>query len=84
LLNLRKWLGIEDDYEWEYVEFVKEDLMEMAGVDERKAISLMIRSTFVKMLRKHPDYVFHYNTEYWAKEIISENPRARRRDYQLN
>ena len=40
---------------------------------KKEAKNMVQNSAFMIMLKEEPDFVFHYNVEYWAKEIINEH-----------
>lgn len=55
------------------------DIEFILGVQDRleqyfngKATEVLFDSTFLKRLRKDPDYVYHYDEFYWADRIKEE------------
>jgi endo-alpha-1,4-polygalactosaminidase (GH114 family) len=41
--------------------------------DLTKAKTMVNKSAFLEMLQEDPEFVFHYNVEYWAREVVNEN-----------
>ncbi|MGN1107668.1 MAG: DUF1653 domain-containing protein [Huintestinicola sp.] len=49
--------------------FVIEAVMEKYHIDFERAQQIVLSSAFPELLEDMPDYVHHYDAEYWAKEI---------------
>jgi len=64
----------------EYLIDVIQDLQTNYNLDHKQAMDYISKSTFWKMMKKHPDFVLHYNAEHWSKDIITE----RNSIYQMN
>lgn len=58
-----------EDEKWMRQGVVKE-LIETYGYLKEDAIQLFNRSSLLKMLHRDPEYAFHYDTEYWAKQVV--------------
>jgi hypothetical protein len=56
-----------------YIEYVKHDIAEIYELDPDVIEEHIKNSSFLKMLYNEPEFVMHYNTEYWANKIFYEN-----------
>ncbi len=56
--------------------YVAEAVSEKYNIDINRAAEIVKNSFFPEMLDKIPEYVQHYDAEYWADEIM-ENIMAR-------
>jgi hypothetical protein len=52
--------------------YVKEDLMELYKLSENEAEKCIIKSKFSQVIKKFPEQVLHYETDYWADKIYDE------------
>lgn len=55
-----------------YFSYVCDDVAQMIGITKNQGEILVRKSYFPKALGKAPDYVIHYDTRYWAKEIVEK------------
>ena len=51
--------------------YVAESISEMYNIYMDEAKRIVMDSAFPKILKKMPDYVHHYDADYWAKEIMT-------------
>lgn len=58
------------DERWLRREVVKE-LMKNFHYSKAKALSLFKDSPLPKMIYSDPDYIFHYDPEYWAESLVT-------------
>lgn len=70
----------KDDEVREYFFEVLQDLRKNYNLESENAVDYISKSTFWKMMQKHPDFVLHYNAEHWSKDIMKE----RNSIYQMN
>lgn len=52
--------------------WVAECINEIYGNDIEEAKSIVTNSSFPELLDEMPDFVLHYNLEYWAEEIMGK------------
>ena len=52
--------------------YVAESISELYNIDMEEAKKIVMDSWFPKILKKRPDYVHHYDADYWAKEIMED------------
>ncbi|MCH5347747.1 MAG: hypothetical protein J1E40_00360 [Oscillospiraceae bacterium] len=52
--------------------YVADSISEMYNIDMEEAQRIVMDSWFPKILNKLPDYVQHYDADYWAKEIMDD------------
>lgn len=52
--------------------YVIETVSELYDIGMEKAKEIVVSSFFPKILEKMPNYVQHYDAEYWANEIMSD------------
>ena len=52
--------------------YVADSISELYDVDMEEAKKIVMDSWFPKILTKKPDYVQHYDADYWAKEIMED------------
>ena len=57
------------DEKWMRQGVIKE-LIETHGYVKEEAIQIFEKSALLKMLHRDPEYAFHYDTEYWAKQVV--------------
>jgi hypothetical protein len=67
------------DEKWMRQGVIKE-LIETYGFMKDEAIQIFEKSSLLKMLHRDPEYAFHYDTEYWAKQVVE---RLKRRNLNL-
>jgi len=60
----------DDNWYEEYTDYLVEDLIEMGARDREHALELMEKTRFNHFRETMPDFVYHYNIEYWAKWIM--------------
>ena len=48
-----------------------ECINEIYGKDIEEAKSIVYNSSFPELLKKMPEFILHYNFEYWAEEIMN-------------
>lgn len=58
-----------EDREWLQKGVVNE-LMQQYGLEKKAADALFNNSQLLSMLEEMPEYIFHYDTKYWAKKLI--------------
>lgn len=51
--------------------YVSEAISENYDIDIERAESIVANSFFPEILDQMPNYVQHYDAEYWAEEIMS-------------
>jgi len=51
--------------------YVAECMVEEFSYDFEEALSAVEKSPFPELLKENPDYVLHYNFEYWAEYVTS-------------
>lgn len=56
----------------EYIIYVKKDLMDLYQLDEVEAMKMIRNSNFPEVIKESPNFVMHYNTEYWAERIYKK------------
>jgi hypothetical protein len=49
---------------------VIKELIETYGCRKQDAIEIFENSPLLKMLHRDPEYAFHYDTEYWAEQVV--------------
>ncbi|MCP4345595.1 MAG: hypothetical protein GY795_08715 [Desulfobacterales bacterium] len=59
----------EEDEKWLRQGIIRE-LIENHNYSKTNAVELFKNSPLPKMLHEDPEYVFHYDTGYWAKYIV--------------
>lgn len=59
-----------EDQDKEFISYIKDDLMEFFDISEEEADKMISKSVFMKLLKNDPDYVYHYEAEYWAHYIF--------------
>lgn len=52
--------------------YVIETVSELYDIEMKKAEDIVTNSFFPEILEEMPDYVQHYDAEYWANEIMSD------------
>lgn len=52
--------------------YVIETVSEMYNIEMKKAEDIVTNSFFPEILKEMPDYVQHYDAEYWAAEIMND------------
>lgn len=52
--------------------YVIETVSEVYNIEMEKAKEIVTNSFFPEILKEMPDYVQHYDAEYWASEIMSD------------
>lgn len=67
--------NIVNKYINETRQYVVECLINEYSLDEINAISMVRKSSFNVLLNDNPEYVMHFNVEYWAEKIKNENDR---------
>lgn len=55
------------------IQFVSEAVRDKYKVKESEAYQIVTNSFFPEVLKDMPDYVHHYDAEYWADEIMKDN-----------
>ncbi|MED3865425.1 hypothetical protein P4572_19150 [Priestia megaterium] len=60
----------EEDQDKEFISYIKDDLMEFFDISEEEADKMISKSVFMELLKDDPDYVYHYEAEYWAHYIF--------------
>ncbi|MGR6342603.1 hypothetical protein ACU5CE_33230 [Priestia megaterium] len=60
----------EQDQDKEFISYVKDDLIEFFEITEEEADRMIEKSVFMELLKEDPDYVYHYDAEYWAHHIF--------------
>jgi len=60
----------EDDQDKEFISYIKDDLMEFFDISDEEADKMISKSVFMELLKNDPDYVYHYEAEYWAHYIF--------------
>ncbi len=58
-----------EDEKWMRQGVIRE-LIETHGYLKNQAIQIFENSSLLKMLHRDPEYAFHYDTEYWAAQVI--------------
>lgn len=61
----------DNELDKEFISYIKEDLILHFDVSEEEADKMINKSVFMKLLKEDPDYVYHYEAEYWANYIFS-------------
>jgi hypothetical protein len=59
----------EEDQDKEFISYVKDDLIEFFDISDEEAETMISKSVFMELLKEDPDYVYHYDAEYWAHYI---------------
>lgn len=59
----------EEDEKWLRQGIIRE-LIEGHNYNKREAVERFKSSPLSEMLHEEPEYIFHYDTGYWAKYII--------------
>lgn len=54
------------------LQFVAEAIRDNYDYSLEDAIGIVTNSFFPEILKEMPDYVQHYDAEYWAAEIMSD------------
>ena len=54
------------------IQFVSEAVRDKYKVKESEAYQIVANSFFPELLSDMPDYVHHYDAEYWADEIMED------------
>ena len=54
------------------LQFVAEAIQVNYGYSLEDSLKIVTNSFLPELLDKMPDYVTHYNAEYWADEIMSD------------
>lgn len=54
------------------LQFVVEEISEKYNINISESMCIVINSFFPKILEQMPDYIQHYNAEYWAEEIMKD------------
>ena len=54
------------------LQFVAEAIRDNYDYSLEDAIKIVTNSFFPEILKEMPDYVQHYDAEYWASEIMSD------------
>lgn len=57
--------------------YISEEVSNQLKCSTEKAITIVEQSFLPTLLKEMPDYVQHYDTEYWATEIISDYMKGR-------
>ncbi|PGQ46729.1 hypothetical protein [Bacillus thuringiensis] len=63
----------EDEYALKLIRYVQKQLVKNFGISEEEADYYIQDSSFIEMLQEDPDFVFHYNSQYWANNIAGEH-----------
>lgn len=63
----------------EYVEDVVQDLQSMYHVNQKDAHKIVSGSAFLTTMKRDPEFVINYDTEYWAEKLYT---RSRIHQYQ--
>lgn len=50
--------------------YIAESISEIYGKDIEEAKSIVNSSSLPELLEEIPDFIQHYDAEYWAKEIM--------------
>jgi hypothetical protein len=57
--------------------YVIEELIEEYSYNELNAKRSVDKSFFSKLLEKDPEYVCHFDIEYWAKRIMEQDEKIK-------
>jgi hypothetical protein len=58
-----------EDEQWLRQGVIRE-LVETYGYLKNEAIEMFEQSALLKMLHRDPEFAFHYDTSYWAKQLV--------------
>lgn len=56
----------------EMLQYVTETVRDNYGFSDETAKRLVQKSCFPELLKQIPDYVYHYDCDYWAKKIVED------------
>lgn len=54
------------------LQYVTETVRDNYGFSGETAKRLVQKSCFPELLKRIPDYVYHYDCDYWAKKIVED------------
>lgn len=57
------------------IQLVVESISENYDINIERAESIVVNSFFPKIFEQMPEYVQHYDAEYWADEIMKDKER---------
>jgi hypothetical protein len=70
----KAWEESEQEYlNDKFTIHVIRELISEFGFSERQALDCIEESVFTELLEEVPDFVFHYDSTYWANVIYKEN-----------
>lgn len=58
--------------------YVAEVLVDVYNFDTSAVMNIVERSAFAKTLDSDPEFVFHYDVEYWAERVKNEQQKLRK------
>ncbi|MEE3897543.1 hypothetical protein [Priestia megaterium] len=61
----------EEELDREFLSYVRDDLMQEFALNSAEAEEMIQKSVIMKLIKENPDYVYHYDAEYWAKSIFT-------------
>lgn len=50
--------------------YIADSISEIYGMDIEEAKSVVINSSLPELLKEIPEFIQHYDADYWAKEIM--------------
>lgn len=59
-----------DDLDNEFLEYIIGNLVRLYGIREEEAVDIVEKSVIINLLDTNPDYVYHYDSIYWAESIF--------------
>lgn len=59
-----------DDLDTEFLEYIIGNLVRLYGIKEEEAVDIVEKSVVINLLDTNPDYVYHYDSIYWAESIF--------------
>ncbi|MED3932999.1 hypothetical protein [Priestia megaterium] len=73
LEEVKAYFEEKEDHELdqEFLSYIRDDLMQEFNLNHTEAEEMIQKSIIIKLLKDNPDYVYHYDAEYWAKSIFS-------------
>lgn len=72
ILFKNKCQACVDEEVGETMSYVVECIVKGYGYDVDKSKAMLEAYDFKSKLLKNPDYILHYNLEYWADEIVKQ------------
>ena len=69
------------DYANKMQKYVVEYLIDEYNIDDFNASKMVQQSSFNKLLEDNPEYVMHFNVEYWGDRVKSEYDKIRQYAY---